>query len=511
MIRRKKGWRDVLALRSLRSQLLARTILIVAVLLAFIGFLQYVLMKDFLYRSRVETMEAQLRTMPVELFAKWRPLAESGAPDTRSKKDQMPQQERPRFLFMPDTSVAVIGKDGTFTDLSAENGLSSPQLSAEEYEEARNTADVPGRRGDYLLVQDVQGNEQLVIVRPSRGPRGNGGDLVQMGYRIGPMRDLLLRQLLIFISLALLALAGGLALMLPVLRRTLVPLSEMVRAVKRVDAGNLTERFESNQGQYEIDRLAVSFNGMLSRLEAAFAAEREAQQQMRRFIADASHELRTPLTSIHGFLEVLLRGAASNPAQLQAALESMHGESKRINKLVEDLLLLAKMDRKPEMELKDTALDHLLLSMKPQLRMLAGDREVTFNLTGAVHVLADPDAIKQVILNLFHNAVQHTYPEHGIIAITLSAGSRTAVLSVRDNGAGMSKEQLARIFERFFRGDSSRTRSSGGAGLGLAISQSIVEAHGGVIEAESEPGKGSVFRVKLPLPGQHPGRIGELP
>lgn len=506
MIRGKKEWQDVLSLRSLRSQLLARTILIVAVLLALIGFLQYVLMKDFLYRSRVDTMEAHLRTMPMELFAKWRPIAENAAPGARGKDGQKPQQERPRFLFMPDTSVAVIGKDGAFTDLSAENGLSSPRLSAEVYEEARHNTDNPHRKRDYWLVEDAQGNEQLVIVRTSRGPRASGGDLVQMGYRIGPLRDLLLRQLLIFISLALLALAGGLALMLPVLRRTLVPLSEMVRAVKRVDAGNLTERFEANQGQYEIDRLAVSFNGMLSRLEAAFAAEREAQLQMRRFIADASHELRTPLTSIHGFLEVLLRGAASNPAQLQAALESMHGESKRINKLVEDLLLLAKMDRQPQMELKDTALDRLLLTMKPQLRMLAGDRELTFNLKGAVHVLADTDALKQVILNLFHNAVQHTDPELGIIAVTLSASSSTAELSVRDNGAGMNKQQLGRIFERFFRGDSSRTRSSGGAGLGLAISHSIVEAHGGVIEADSEPGKGSVFRVKLPLPGQQPGQ-----
>ncbi|MDP4099280.1 HAMP domain-containing histidine kinase [Paenibacillus sp. P96] len=496
MIRRKRRWRDVLALRSLRSQLLARTILIVAVLLVFIGFLQYILMKDFLYRSRVETMEAQLRTMPMELFRRFSLFAEGAS---GAGGGPFPQQERPRLLFMPDTSVAVIGEEGTFTDLSAENGLISPRLSADIYEAARENKSSSRRNGDYLIVKDTQGNEQLVIVRESRRPRGNSGDLVQMGYRIGPLRDLLLRQLLIFISLALLALVGGLALMLPVLRRTLVPLSQMVQAVKLVDAGNLTERFEANQGQYEIDRLAVSFNGMLGRLEAAFAAEREAQMQIRRFIADASHELRTPLTSIHGFLEVLLRGAASNPAQLQAALESMHGESKRINKLVEDLLLLAKLDRRPKLELKDTALDRLLLSMKPQLLMLAGARAVTFDLTGAVQVLADSDAIKQVILNLFHNAVQHTEPEHGVIAVTLAAGPRTVELSVRDNGAGMSEEQLGRIFERFFRGDSSRTRSSGGTGLGLAISQSIVEAHGGVLEADSELGQGSVFRMRLPL------------
>lgn len=494
MIRGGKSWRDVFALRSLRAQLLARTLLIVALLLVFVGFLQYVLMKDFLYRSRVDAMEAQLRTLPIELLLKWRAV-EKGASNLAGTEEgfgQMPQQGRWHFLWMPDTSVAIIGKDDTFTDLTMSNALSSPQLSAEIYEEVHNyKPSGPNRREGYQLVQDAQGNEQIVIVRPSRGSRIANGELIQIGYRVAPMHDLLLRQLLIFISLALLALAGGLALMLTVLRRTLVPLSGMIRAVKRVDAGNLTERFEANQGQYEIDRLAVSFNGMLSRLEAAFAAEKETQEQMRRFIADASHELRTPLTSIHGFLEVLLRGAAANPVQLQAALESMHGESRRINKLVEDLLLLVKMDRKPV--------------------MLAGDRCVTFHLTGAVHVHADPDAIKQVILNLFHNAIQHTDPEHGAIDITLLVNSRIVELAVRDNGAGMNREQLARIFERFFRGDVSRTRRSGGAGLGLAISQSIVEAHGGAIEADSELGQGSVFRVKLPLRGSHLGRSEELP
>lgn len=139
----------------------------------------------------------------------------------------------------------------------------------------------------------------------------------------------------------------GLLGFLPVLKRALVPLFNMVHTAEQIDAGNLARRFPPHQGQREIDRLAESFNGILERLEASFEAERETKEQMRRFIADASHELRTPLTSIHGFLEVLLRGAANQPDQLHKALKSMHGESERLNKLVHELLLLAKLDRTP--------------------------------------------------------------------------------------------------------------------------------------------------------------------
>jgi two-component system OmpR family sensor kinase len=153
------------------------------------------------------------------------------------------------------------------------------------------------------------------------------------------------------------------------------------------------------------------------------------------------------------------------------------------------------------LKLEDISLDALLLEMKPQLLMLAGTRKVVFDMTAGIRILAEGDKIKQVVLNLFHNAVQHTDLERGVIQVNLSAGKKLVDIQIRDNGPGMSKDQLERIFERFYRGDESRTRSSGGAGLGLAITQSIVEAHGGNITAESTPGTGSVFKVTLPLAG----------
>lgn len=179
------------------------------------------------------------------------------------------------------------------------------------------------------------------------GRPGGKKILLQMSAQTGPLKDVILQQLLIFAVLAVAALLAGLFLYLPALRKTLVPLSNMGEAAQSIDAGNLDVRFPVDQGQMEIDKLSHSFNGMLERLEISFRGEREAKEQMRRFAADASHELRTPLTSIHGFLEVLLRGAADNKEQLYNALNSMHGESKRINKLVEDLLLLARMDGAP--------------------------------------------------------------------------------------------------------------------------------------------------------------------
>ncbi len=202
---------------------------------------------------------------------------------------------------------------------------------------------------------------------------------------------------------------------------------------------------------------------------------------MRRFIADASHELRTPLTSIHGFLEVLLRGAANQPEQLDKALKSMHGESERLTKLVHDLLLLSKLDRTPHVELAEGFLDTVIRDMEPQLRILAGDRKLSLQLEPNMQCRFDTDKIKQVILNLFHNAVQYTDPEKGHIQISLSGKNNGVQLTVWDNGPGISDASLPHVFDRFYRIDTSRTRKHGGAGLGLSIAKSIVDVHGGTI------------------------------
>ncbi|MGG3310136.1 ATP-binding protein [Paenibacillus lautus] len=480
---------------SLRTQLLSRSLIVLALLLVLIGALQYVLMKNALFRNQAEALSLQARSIPVELWeADREPRNRPAGRNNEAFPENTRKGDRPMF-FLPNMSLAKIETDGDYTDLAADNGLSAPKLTAEVYsailEKFQKRLPIP-----YEVIENAEGTEQIIVFRPYGNPSSPSG-VLQLGLDTQPLHAVLLRQLLIFAVLALLAMAAGVTLYLPLLRRTLHPLNRMVEAVKRTDAGNLAERFPAVQSQREIDRLAESFNGMLERLEDAFETEREAKEQMRRFIADASHELRTPLTSIHGFLEVLGRGAADNPEQLHAALSSMHGESKRMKKLVEDLLLLAKLDRKPELHLQATRLDQLLLEMEPHLRMLAQGRIVTIQ---AVPVLCrcDPDKIKQVIYNLFHNAVQHTDSAIGRITLTVNKTKEQAVLLVSDNGAGIPEEHLPHLFERFYRIDESRTRQHGGAGLGLSITQSIIAAHGGQMSVDSTVNQGTVFRAEWP-------------
>lgn len=499
----------LLAPRSLRYQLLSRSLLLLAALLLLIGILQYFLMKDFLYQNKAEALSAQIMAMPIDWF---RPEGEIGrAPDSRLEpaavgnaagvggRPDRGRRESPVF-YQPGLSLAFIGKDGTVTDLSKENDSSLPALTAEQFAEIEASLKSRGDI-DYSLVNDSAGDEQLVVYRLA-GPPNRTEGLIQASTDTDSLKQLLMTQLVIFSGLAVIAMAAGLALYLPLLRRTLKPLSRIVMAARKTNAGNLTERLPVSQGQEEIDQLSDALGGMLERLNRSFEAERRTTAKMRRFIADASHELRTPLTSIHGFLEVLLRGAASNPGQLHRALSSMHLESKRINKLVEDLLAIAKLDQEPQLQLSTAQLDLVIAEMEPQLQLLAGSRRLELSLAPDIQGSFHADQLKQVVLNLVLNAVQHTDPEAGVIRLSLLAKGNSAELTVEDNGSGIPEEHLPHVFERFYRSETSRTRKTGGAGLGLSITKSIVDAHHGTIAAESKPGEGTIFRVRLPLNAQ---------
>ncbi|ASA25512.1 sensor histidine kinase [Paenibacillus donghaensis] len=494
---RPPAWlRRLLAPRSLRKQLLAISLLILSALLLLIGVLQYVLMRDFTYTNRAESMETQIRSVPREFYYDLFNNHYGRSPMTPG--DLPPGAERRPLLLDAHTTIAIYSSDGVFKDFQEDTFSedTAPRLTDEEYSLLlqQNTERTDG---DYRLITAADGSEHLAVFM-NLGRPGNERLLLQMSVRTGPLTDVIMQQLLIFAGLSVVALLAGFFLYLPALRKTLVPLSNMGEAAQSIDSGNLNIRFPVEQGQSEIDQLAHSFNGMLERLEISFNNEREAKEQMRRFAADASHELRTPLTSIHGFLEVLLRGAAENKEQLYNSLRSMQGESKRINKLVEDLLLLARMDGAPVLQLSALHLGEVLSEMKPQLLVLAGERQVSFDISYGIRGRYDPNKLKQVVLNLFHNAVQHTDTLKGTIHVSLHARGGEAVLTVRDNGSGIAAGHLPYIFDRFYRSDSSRTRKYGGSGLGLSITQSIVEAHGGAISVSSKPGEGSSFRVTLP-------------
>lgn len=475
--------------RSLRKQLLAASLLILSGLLILIGILQYALMRNVIYSNRAEVMEAQLRSLPIEFLLNNPGWTGGGR---RQGSDRWP------LLLDARATIALYSPDGSFRDLQEVtlSTAAAPRMNDREY---NRLLMLPPRKlsGTYQLMPAGDGSEHIVVFM-NYGRPGDTRMLLQMSTETGPLREIILRQLLVFGGLSAAALLAGLFLYLPALRRTLIPLSNMGKTAQVIDAGNLNVRFPDGQGQLEIDRLARSFNGMLERLEHSFEAEREAKEQMRRFAADASHELRTPLTSIYGFLEVLLRGAADNREQLYSALHSMHGEAKRINQLVEDLLLLARMDSAPQMQTRELLLGGLIDDMQPQLRLLAGAREVRFDISGGIRCKVDPDRIRQVLLNLFHNAVQHTDADSGIIQVSLHARGDKAELEVKDNGSGIAAEHLPHIFDRFYRSDASRTRKYGGSGLGLSITESIAQAHGGTVTVSSAPGEGAVFKLTLP-------------
>ncbi|GGS72674.1 two-component sensor histidine kinase [Planobispora rosea] len=314
-------------------------------------------------------------------------------------------------------------------------------------------------------------------------------------------------------QLALVEVLGGGGLMLAlagvgvaVIRRSLRPLEEIERTAEAIAAGDLSRRVPDADPNTEVGRLGRSLNGMLAQIEAAFrarseseSAARRSEERMRRFVADASHELRTPLTSIRGFAEFYRQAPDIDPAPLMRRVES---EAVRMGLLVDDLLMLARLDQQRPMAMRPVDLLAIAADAVHDARILAPDREVTLSVDGsALIVSGDEVRLRQVVGNLMSNALTHT-PEGTPVRIALRGQNGSAVVEVADEGPGLTAEQRERVFERFYRADSSRGRpdsSSGGSGLGLAIVAAMVEAHGGRVEVDSVPGSGAVFRVRLPL------------
>ncbi|RJX41333.1 HAMP domain-containing protein [Paenibacillus pinisoli] len=479
--------------QSLRLQLLVRSLLVLAALFLLIGILQFLFMKDFLYRNKAEALNTQLMSLPPDLFRL----------DIKEPGIRHPGKIRPDspLLFQPGFSLVVIDQSGAAQSVIEGGSIDpkeTPLLSAEAYNGIRQRLQA-GERPGYQLITAAGGREYMAVFRIVGRPGDKDGGVLQAAVETESLRSQLLTQVAIFASLAAAALVAGLLLYLPLLRRTLHPLSKVVQAAELTDAGSLNTRLPERQGQSEIDSLSEAFNNMLMRLDAAFEQERATNERMRRFIADASHELRTPLTSLHGFIEVLLRGAAADREQLMRALGSMKTESERVNKLVEDLLQLVRLDQPAPLKLEPARLDLLLAEMEPQLDLLADNRRYSLQIRDSVTARIHRDKLKQVVLNLFHNAVQHTDAKLGEIEVILSDNGDTASLEVRDNGSGIPPAHLPHIFERFYRGEESRSRARGGTGLGLAITHSIIEAHHGHIKVVSNTGEGASFIITLPL------------
>jgi two-component system OmpR family sensor kinase len=287
-------------------------------------------------------------------------------------------------------------------------------------------------------------------------------------------------------------------LALLIIRIGLRPLEKMGEVAQDIAAGDLSRRVEPSTPKTEIGRLGLALNGMLSQIEAAFKERTESNTRLRRFIADASHELRTPLTSIRGYSEMLRRGASKSPRDAVVARRRIEEESVRMSVLVDDMLLIARLDQGRPLESEPVDLRAIAQDAAADARAVAPQREISLSAPDHVVVKGDDTRLRQVVGNLVRNAIVHT-PHQTAIEIAVSTVDGVGRVSVADHGPGLPTEELDRIFEPFYRADPSRSRDSGGAGLGLSIVSAVVSAHGGHVTVSETRGGGATFEVELPL------------
>jgi two-component system, OmpR family, sensor kinase len=314
-----------------------------------------------------------------------------------------------------------------------------------------------------------------------------------------PLHDVdstLNRLIWIELLVTALVLAGIAALGLWVVRLSLRPLDAIGATAAAIAGGELSRRIERADEKTEVGRLGIALNTMLARIESAFKAQQASERKLRRFVSDASHELRTPLAAVRAYAELFTRGAASRPDDLARSMAGISRESERMSLLVEDLLLLARLDEGRPLERKPVALDEVVRDAVETARTLDPERPLEVELEPTA-VIGDPDRLRQIVDNLLANARAHTPPETPV-RVSISRRNGTARVTVADQGPGLTGEQSEHVFERFYRTDASRARASGGVGLGLSIVAAVAEAHGGAVAVESAAGEGASFHIDLP-------------
>jgi two-component system OmpR family sensor kinase len=311
------------------------------------------------------------------------------------------------------------------------------------------------------------------------------------------LHQLLLVELVVAVSVLVAILLAGLWLV----RVGLRPLGRIEQTAAAIAGGDLSERVENDDPRTEVGRLGGALNTMLGQIEEAFDERTASEQRLRRFVADASHELRTPLAAVRAYAELFDRGARERPDDLERAMTGIQRESRRMGLLVDDLLLLARLDQGRPLELEPVELGAIATDAVEAARTLDPRREIVLDAPEPVEIAGDRERLRQVLDNLLANVRAHT-PAGSAAAVRVLADGDQAVIEVVDTGPGLSDLQLEHAFERFYRGDASRSRDAGGAGLGLAITAAIAESHGGsaaVVNEGREGGHGLTVRITIPL------------
>jgi two-component system OmpR family sensor kinase len=282
-----------------------------------------------------------------------------------------------------------------------------------------------------------------------------------------------------------------------VIRLGVRPVKQMTKTATAIAGGDLSHRVPTGHEGTEAGELGDALNVMLTRIEEAFDERSASEARLRQFIADASHELRTPVATIRGYTELYRRGGLEESEELQQAMRRTEAETVRMGSLIDDLLLLARLDQGRPLERAPVDLGVLAVDAAADARAREPERRVTASVAEGVIVSGDEHRLRQLVANLVGNALVHT-PADAAIDARVRTDNGSAVLEIHDEGPGMPADVAARAFERFYRADASRSRHRGGSGLGLAIVRAIVDAHDGTVTLDTAPGRGTTVRVELP-------------
>jgi heavy metal sensor kinase len=402
--------------------------------------------------------------------------------DTKESRPTFQREEITRDLARhmrrANLAIRLIGLDGNVWA-----GLG-------EYEEVPKW--LPEAAPDYTFL--LEDNEPWrVYSQPVQAADGRIIGWLQTAQSLEDMQEALQRfreQIFLAVPLALL-LAGGGGFFLA--NRALRPIDQITRTAQTINSRDLTQRINYQGPTDEVGRLAITFNRMLARLQSAFERER-------RFTADAAHELRTPLTTLKGRIGVTLSQSRTQ-TDYESTLQALENEVDRLIRLSADLLFLARLDQGHGSRPTDRLnLSQLLEAVVEQVRPLAETKGLRLieEISPALFIQGDPDHLIRLFLNLLDNAIKYT-PPPGHITVRLQKQEAGLRITIKDTGPGIPSEHLAHLFERFYRVEAARSRSPGGAGLGLAIAHEIAREYGGTLEAQSEPGRGATFTVYLPV------------
>jgi two-component system OmpR family sensor kinase len=338
-----------------------------------------------------------------------------------------------------------------------------------------------GEVGHYRVLVDNEGGDYLVVAAPFDDQQSTLDHLLLLEVGI----------------------SGGVTVVLLLatwflVRRALRPLQRMGETARSIEAGELHRRVAPATDATEVGRLGLALNSMLDQLEAAFAERAASEQRLRHFVSDASHELRTPLTSMRGYAELLRRNPDMSAEDIVLAMRRIEDEANRMGILVDDLLLLARLDQGRPLERNPVDLEALVRDAVSDARVADPERSIAARVSAPLVVTGDDPRLRQALGNLLRNALVHT-PAGTPVEVGLRSEQGQAVLDVVDRGPGIPPEKAGRIFERFYRADPERSRDQGGSGLGLSIAAAIVGAHGGRIGVRPTEGGGATFRIELPL------------